>query len=128
MSNIQFHLRHNKVETNGKAETPHPSDLMEYQVQFTLPLCNNRGKKFPSGLFSRAENELVNIAGGFSVNNSEGIWKNGIRIYRDINKTYQIACTGKQVAEIEELCRELKKKFDQESIFFLTLKGKVQFL
>lgn len=83
-----------------------------------VPKQNNDGKAFPPSKYDNLNREIIEQFGGLTIEHATGFWSDGEKVYQDRNYKYIIGIQSlKQVAEILELARYIRKEFKQEAVY-----------
>lgn len=83
-----------------------------------VPKHDNDGKAFPPSKYDNLNREIIEQFGGLTIEHATGFWSDGKKVYQDRNYKYIIGIQSlKQVAEILELARYIRKEFKQEAVY-----------
>lgn len=92
-----------------------------------IPTQDNDGKPL-SGQIERIETEMLEIVGGYTVNDSRGVWTNGIGIYSESHRTYTLVSDGDTDTVLAERLPDWTRDLRQESLYTDLAEIDVQFV
>ncbi|MCG8514587.1 MAG: hypothetical protein MI740_10625 [Halanaerobiales bacterium] len=95
-----------------------------------IPTTYNNGDEVQKETFQRLENQLLEIAGGYTIEGVvEGGWvdKDGT-IYKDKSKKYSIITDEAKLSKIKETITKIGKELKQKSVYLEVFKTEVNFL
>jgi hypothetical protein len=90
-----------------------------YLIQILLPLCDNKGRRFPRSHFDATKAELTTRFHGltaYSQSPADGLWKRGKRIQRDHIIVYEIMARSINKTWWQQYRGCLEKRFRQDSV------------
>lgn len=100
------------------------------ETYFLLPRFDNDGQPFTDQQINKLRETIIDRFGGLTVEEeaSSGYWKEGDKLYKDINDKYIIGLNSlTQIPELLNLVRQVRKEFKQEAIY-LNVNGIVEII
>jgi hypothetical protein len=97
---------------------------------FLLPRFDNEGQPFTDEQINKLRGKIIDKFGGLTVEESasSGYWKEGDKIFKDVNDKYIIALNSlTQIPDLLDLVRQVRKEFKQEAIY-LNVNGIVEII
>lgn len=94
------------------------------RVSTALPERFNDGTRIPKPIYAFIEQEILAIAGGFSVTFGTGVWLNGAEIFRDQSRFYSINIEPHQLPELKRVLYRAKRELKQSAIMLSISEGR----
>lgn len=97
---------------------------------FYLPRFDNDGKPFERHQVNQLRETIIDQFGGLTIEEatSSGYWKEGGKVYKDINDKYIIGLESlQQITDLLKLVKQVRKDFRQEAIY-LNVNGIVEII
>lgn len=84
-----------------------------------VPLKDNSGKVFPNNHWHELEQQLLQLAGGFSREGPvDGTWTDGERVYKDRSRRYIVALDSwTKLPDWLAAVKWAKDRFNQEAMY-----------
>ena len=93
-----------------------PEGIQQHEVRLFVPKRFNNGKIIPVREITEIENKIIESVGAFTKYPCTGVWKDGSKIYVDINSEYKMETAKNGITDLKNIAEYVKKVCEQKAI------------